>query len=89
MFIKSKTLITVLVIILYTIAFSQENIANDKRVIITKKISTGKIELDGLLNEPEWKMVLPATNFIQQDPVEGAPSTERTEVYVIYDKNNC
>jgi hypothetical protein len=74
--------------ILNAISFSQENISNDKRVILTKEISTGKIELDGLLNEPEWKMVSPAMDFIQRDPVEGAPSTEKTEVYVVYDKDN-
>ena len=34
----------IVVIILNAITFSQENIANDKRVIITKQISTGKIE---------------------------------------------
>ena len=86
MFLKSKTMIVV--IIIKGIAFPQENIANDKRVIITKQISIDKIELDGLLNEPEWKLVSPATNFIQQDPDEGAPSTEKTEVYVLFDKNN-
>ena len=74
--------------ILNSISFSQENISNDKRVILTKEISTGKIELDGLLNEPEWKMVSPAKDFIQRDPIEGAPSTEKTEVYVVYDKDN-
>ena len=86
-FFKSATLIVV-AIILNAIPFSQENIANDKRVIITKQISTGKIELDGFLNEPEWKMVSPAKDFIQRDPIEGAPSTEKTEVYVIYDEDN-
>ena len=48
MFFKSKTLIAVLVIIFNTIAFSQENTANDKRVIITKKISTGRNDKDQL-----------------------------------------
>ena len=75
-------------IILNAIPFSQEIIANEKRVVITKQISTGKIELDGFLDEPEWKMVSPAKDFIQRDPIEGAPSTEKTEVYVIYDEDN-
>ena len=87
MFYKSATLIVVAIII-NAIPLSQENITNDKRVIITKQISTGKIELDGFLNEPEWKMVSPAKDFIQRDPIEGDPSTERTEVYVIYDEDN-
>ena len=74
--------------ILNTVPFLQENTKNDKRVIITKQISTGKIELDGLLDEPEWDMVFPAKDFIQRDPIEGAPGTEKTEVSVIYDENN-
>ena len=78
----------IIVIILNAIPFSQEIIANEKRVVITKQISTGKIELDGFLDEPEWKMVSPAKDFIQRDPIEGAPSTEKTEVYVIYDEDN-
>ena len=65
--------------------FPQNNSDNGKRTIITKQISKGKIKLDGLLTEPEWKMVSPATDFIQRDPDGGSPSTEKTEVYVIYD----
>ena len=68
--------------------FSQNDSDNGKRAIITKQISKGKIQLDGLLNEPEWKMVSPATDFIQRDPDEGSPSSEKTEVYVIYDEEN-
>jgi len=66
-FYKSATLIVV-AIILNAIPFSQENIANDKRVIITKQISTGKIELDGFLNEPEWKMVSACQGFYPAGP---------------------
>ena len=72
--------------ILLTISFGQED--EFKPVIITKQIETGKIKLDGLLEESEWKMVQPATNFIQRDPHEGEPSTEKSEVYVIFDENN-
>lgn len=72
--------------ILLTISFGQED--ESKPVIITKQIETGKIKLDGLLEESEWKMVQPATNFIQRDPHEGEPSTEKSEVYVIFDENN-
>ena len=33
-------------------------------------------------------MVLPAKDFIQRDPIQGSPATEKTEVYVIHDKEN-
>ena len=71
-----------------SILFPQSNTDSEKRTIITKQISENKIEIDGLLNEPEWKMVLPAKDFIQRDPIQGSPATEKTEVYVIHDKEN-
>ncbi len=71
-----------------SILFPQSNTDSEKRTIITKQISENKIEIDGLLNEPEWKMVLPAKDFIQRDPIQGSPATEKTQVYVIHDKEN-
>ncbi len=45
-------------------------------------------ELDGLVREAFWNTIEPATDFIQQNPDEGAPSTERTEVRVGFDDSN-
>lgn len=47
-----------------------------------------KVKIDGKLDEPIWKRLKPITNFIQTDPDEGAPATERTEVYIFYDNKN-
>ena len=41
--------------------------------------------LDGHLDDAVWQQVEPATAFIQRDPDEGQPATERTEVRVLYD----
>lgn len=41
--------------------------------------------IDGVLNEPEWKLAQPVTDFTQRDPDEGAPATERTEIRILYD----
>jgi hypothetical protein len=43
-------------------------------------ILVGTINLDGQLNEPEWQRASPATDFTQQQPYEGRPATQRTEV---------
>ena len=43
--------------------------------------------LDGVLSEAAWTRATPATDFRQQEPDEGAPATERTEVRVVYDAN--
>jgi hypothetical protein len=45
------------------------------------------ISVDGRLDEPAWQRTQPATDFRQQDPVNGAPATERTEVRVMFDRD--
>jgi hypothetical protein len=44
--------------------------------------------LDGNLDEAEWGLAPPATAFTQAEPREGQPLTERTEVRVLFDRNN-
>src|SRR5688572_16180481 len=43
------------------------------------------IELDGRLDEAVWSRALPAKDFIQIDPSNGRPATERTEVRIAFD----
>jgi len=43
------------------------------------------ITLDGRLDEGVWMRAVPATNFRQRDPDNGAPATEQTEVRFVYD----
>ena len=46
------------------------------------------ITVDGELDEGDWALAEPATDFIQQNPQTGQPSTERTEVRLLYDDEN-
>src|ERR1043166_8509185 len=46
---------------------------------------TGPIVLDGKLDEPAWRAAPPITEFIQYDPDEGKPPSQRTEVRILYD----
>ena len=46
------------------------------------------LELDGVLNEEIYSTVLPITDFVQMEPNPGAPSTEKTEVWIAYDDEN-
>jgi uncharacterized protein DUF5916/cellulose/xylan binding protein with CBM9 domain len=50
--------------------------------------ATDTIKIDGLLDEPAWSLAQPATDFLQQQPNEGAPASERTEVRVLFDDKN-
>jgi hypothetical protein len=44
--------------------------------------------LDGKVIDEAWLKVAPYADFIQTDPIEGAPASERTEVRVLFDKTN-
>jgi hypothetical protein len=41
--------------------------------------------IDGRLDEDVWASAPVATDFVQREPQEGAPATQRTEVRVLYD----
>jgi hypothetical protein len=42
--------------------------------------------LDGTLNDPLWQNATPVASFLQREPFEGQPPTERTEVRILYSK---
>lgn len=44
--------------------------------------------IDGRVNEAVWGTVPPHATFTQQDPVEGAPASEKTEVRILVGKGN-
>lgn len=46
------------------------------------------LTLDGRLEEPVYRQVPSMAGFLQQEPHEGEPATERTEVWVFYDSEN-
>lgn len=66
-----------------------EVIARDAqgRVTIRATRITG-FQFDGKLDEPSYNSVKSFGDFIQQEPHEGQPSLERTEVWVFFDKDN-
>jgi hypothetical protein len=46
------------------------------------------INVDGRLDETVYRDISPVTEFIQSLPKQGAPTTERTEAWVLYDEDN-
>src|SRR6266481_1073452 len=44
-------------------------------------------KLDGTLDDPIWQPGTPIDNFLQREPLEGQPSTEKTEVRILYSKH--
>jgi hypothetical protein len=60
---------------------------NEPRVLQASRVDSVP-KLDGTLNDPLWLQATPITNFLQQEPHEGQPPTERTEVRVLYTKRS-
>ena len=46
------------------------------------------LRIDGRLDEEIYRTVEPISNFIQQEPDEGQPATEKTEAWILFDEVN-
>ena len=46
------------------------------------------LDIDGTLDERLYVDVPPLTDFVQIEPIEGAPATEQTEVWLAFDDDN-
>ena len=49
-------------------------------------LATEAPTIDGVLDEAVWASANVVDQFVQQEPREGLPATDRTEVRVLYDK---
>ena len=45
-------------------------------------------DVDGRLDDAVWQDAAQITGFVQQRPLDGAPATEDTDVYLAYDNSN-
>ncbi|MGC8892990.1 MAG: DUF5916 domain-containing protein [Candidatus Saccharicenans sp.] len=59
--------------------------AQEQKVVRAFRVSNSAIKIDGRLEEEVWKAHQPVTDFLQRDPIDGAPASEKTEVWVAYD----
>jgi hypothetical protein len=61
----------------------------ERRTMTALRVSDGEtIVLDGRFVEPVWGRAVPAGNFIQQDPDNGRPATEQTEVRIVFSRTS-
>ena len=59
----------------------------ERRTLVALRMNDDEsINLDGRLEEPIWQRAVPATDFLQQDPINGGTPTERTEVKIVFDR---
>ncbi|MGB5653202.1 MAG: DUF5916 domain-containing protein, partial [Robiginitalea sp.] len=55
---------------------------------ITASRVQGMIAVDGRLDEPDWGLAVPISDFFRVEPVQGGPITNPTEVRILYDEKN-
>ena len=73
------------------VLFGQEVVIGedvDGRVTVRAIRFDGEINIDGRLDEDIYSSVAPMSDFIQNLPDDGAPASEKTEVWVFYDDDN-
>jgi hypothetical protein len=58
------------------------------RVTVRAVRLTGPLIVDGRLDEDVYRDTASIGSFIQQEPDEGEPATERTEVWIFFDQRN-
>ena len=57
--------------------------------VTVRAIKLGRgLRLDGKFDEPGYDQVLPVTGLVQQVPNEGAPASEKTEVWIMFDETD-
>jgi len=61
---------------------------NVDRSSLTAVPATGGVRIDGVFDESFWATAPAATDFIQSEPREGQPASERTVVRIAYDTDN-
>lgn len=57
----------------------------DGRRLVSAVNAKAPIVLDGVLDEDVWRTAVPADGFVQAEPLEGQPATEKTEVRIAFD----
>jgi hypothetical protein len=60
----------------------------DGRVTLRAFRLAEPLTVDGVLDDPVYDQVPAAAGFLQQEPNEGAPASESTRVWVLYDADN-
>lgn len=85
-----RALVCTLLVLAPAAAFAQSQPDGpSRRTMTAEPMRDGEsVVLDGILDEPIWQRAVPATDFVQQDPILGGTPTERTEVRFAFDRDN-
>ena len=64
-----------------------ESAAAATRVAVAAPVEQAPV-IDGKVDDDVWQNAEVITDFIQAEPFEGRPATEKTEVRIVYDNRN-
>jgi hypothetical protein len=59
-----------------------------ERRVTLRAFRVESLDVDGRLDDEIYSRVAGVSDFVQQEPDEGAPATERTEVWVLFDRRH-
>jgi Domain of unknown function (DUF5916) len=68
-------------------ATAQVSQDNGRKQAHAMRVPSGAINVDGRLDDAAWRDAPPITDFVQREPTEGAPPTDRMEVRFVYDND--
>lgn len=80
-----KGAIVILIILLPTLLLGKEIKKKPRERVIKAVFAKSPIKIDGMLNEEVWQGK-GYSDFVQSDPIDGGKPTEKTVVWVAYDK---
>ena len=77
------------IVLIILLTLLQKNLAQVSypNEILAFRIDT-KIDIDGKLDEPEWKLAKAISNFTQRELEFGKPVSEKTKVAILYNREN-
>lgn len=72
---------------LFTVSpvFAQSRDAGNAKRITAHRIDPRSVRLDGAVDEAAWRPEFFVSDFLQKEPTQGAPPSEKTEVAILYD----
>jgi hypothetical protein len=59
--------------------------AQERKQAHATRVANGSIRLDGALDEAAWSSARAIGDFVQREPVQGAPPTDPMDVRIVYD----
>ena len=80
-------ILSVILVALPVVAAAQETQSANggRKQARAVRVAEGALRVDGRLDEEAWRTVPPVTDFVQKEPVEGAPPGDRMDIRFAYD----